>query len=89
MVALAHTPFGPVRGTERQDGTTSPGGGRVLHFGGVPYARAARFGLPEPCEWTDELDATRPGAAPPQTVGGLDLVPGMTPDRQSEDCLTA
>jgi len=61
----------------------------VLHFGGVPYARAARFGLPEPCEWTDELDATRPGAAPPQTVGGLDLVPGMTPDRQSEDCLTA
>ena len=61
----------------------------MLHFGGVPYARAARFGLPEPCAWTDELDATRPGAAPPQTVGGLDLVPGMTPDRQSEDCLTA
>jgi len=84
VVALAHTPFGPVRGTERQHD-----GARVLHFGGVPYARAARFGLPEPCEWTDELDATRPGAAPPQTIGGLDLVPGMAPDRQSEDCLTA
>jgi para-nitrobenzyl esterase len=83
VVAVA-TPFGPVRGTERQHG-----GAPVLHFGGVPYARAARFGLPEPCEWTEELDATLPGAAPPQTIGGLDLVPGMAPDRQSEDCLTA
>jgi len=73
-----------VRGTERQRD-----GSRVLHFGGVPYARAARFGLPEPCEWSDELDATQPGAAPPQTVGDLDLVPGMAPDRQSEECLTA
>jgi para-nitrobenzyl esterase len=78
------TPFGPVRGRERQHGATT-----VLHFGGVPYARATRFGLPAPCEWRDELDATRPGAAPPQTVGGLDLVPDMVPDRQSEDCLTA
>ena len=82
--ARAVTPFGPVRGTDRQRD-----GARVLHFGGVPYARAARFGLPEPCEWTDELDATQPGAAPPQTVGDLDLVPGMAPDRQSEECLTA
>ena len=82
--ARAVTPFGPVRGTERQRD-----GSRVLHFGGVPYARAARFGLPEPCEWSDELDATQPGAAPPQTVGDLDLVPGMAPDRQSEECLTA
>lgn len=84
MVARADTPFGSVRGAERQHD-----GARVLHFGGVPYARAERFGLPEPCTWTDELDATRPCAAPPQTIGGLDLVPGMAPDRQSEDCLTA
>ena len=36
------------------------------------------------------LDATRPGAAPPQTVGGLDLVPGMIPTAQSRrSCLTA
>ncbi|MFN8027691.1 MAG: carboxylesterase family protein [Acidimicrobiia bacterium] len=78
------TPFGPVRGTERTiDGTT------VLHFGGVPYAQAERFGLPQRVEWTDELDATRPGAAAPQTIGGLDLVPGMAPEHQSEDCLLA
>jgi len=85
VTTTARTPFGPVRGTERHhaDGTS------VLHFGGVPYARAERFGLPEPAEWRDEFDATQPGAAPPQTVGGLDLVPGMAPDRQSEDCLTA
>jgi len=85
VTATARTPIGPVRGTERHhtDGTS------VLHFGGVPYARAERFGLPEPVEWRDEFDATQPGAAAPQTVGGLDLVPGMAPDRQSEDCLTA
>ena len=39
--------------------------------------------------WTEPFDATEPGAAPPQVVGGLDLVPGMVPARQSEDCLTA
>ena len=36
--------------------------------------------MPEPITWTEPFDATRPGAAPPQTVGGLDLVPGMIPD---------
>src|SRR5439155_4110693 len=55
----------------------------------VPYARADRWGAPEPCSWTEPFDATRPGAAAPQTVGGLDLVPGMIPERQSEACLTA
>jgi para-nitrobenzyl esterase len=63
--------------------------GSVTRFGGVPYARAARWGLPEPITWSDPFDATRPGAAPPQTVGGLDLVPGMIPAAQTEDCLTA
>jgi para-nitrobenzyl esterase len=61
----------------------------VLRFGGVPYARAARFGLPEPARWSEPLDATRPGPAPPQTTDGLDLVPGMVAARQDEDCLTA
>jgi para-nitrobenzyl esterase len=61
----------------------------VVRFGGVPYARAARWGLPAPTSWTEPLDATRAGPAAPQTVGGLDLVPGMIPERQSEDCLTA
>ena len=44
---------------------------------------------PSRSRWTEPLDATRPGAAPPQAVGGLDLVPGMIPARQSEHCLTA
>jgi para-nitrobenzyl esterase len=75
------TPAGPVVG--RRDG-------RVLRFGGVPYARAPRWGAPAPCSWSDPLDATAPGAAPPQTVSGLDLVPGMIPKTpQVEDCLTA
>jgi para-nitrobenzyl esterase len=74
------TSVGPIVG--RADGA-------VVRFGGVPYACAERWGLPEPSTWTEPLDATRPGAAPPQTVGGLDLVPGMIPDAQSEDCLTA
>ncbi|MDQ1432696.1 MAG: para-nitrobenzyl esterase, partial [Actinomycetota bacterium] len=63
--------------------------GAVLRFGGVPYARAERWGAPEPYTWTEPRDATRPGAAPPQTVGGLDLVPDMVPSTQAEDCLTA
>ena len=74
------TPSGPVIG--RRDGT-------LVRFGGVPYARADRWCAPEPYSWTEPLDASRPGAAPPQTVGGLDLVPGMIPTEQSEDCLTA
>jgi para-nitrobenzyl esterase len=73
-------PCGPVVG--RADGA-------LARFGGVPYARAERWGAPEPSSWREPLDATAPGAAPPQTVGGLDLVPGMIPASQSEACLTA
>ncbi len=78
--AIVETPVGPVRGTER-DG--------LLRYGGVPYARAERWCAPERHEWREPFDATRPGAAPPQTVGGLDLVPDMIPGAQSEACLTA
>jgi para-nitrobenzyl esterase len=77
---VVDTPVGPVRGTRTADG--------IARFGGVPYARAARLGAPEPSSWTEPLDATQPGPAAPQVVGGLDLVPGMVPARQSEDCLT-
>jgi para-nitrobenzyl esterase len=79
-------PAGPIVG--RADDSSRQHVG-VVRFGGVPYARADRWGLPESCTWTEPFDATRPGPAPPQTVGGLDLVPGMIPDAQSEDCLTA
>jgi para-nitrobenzyl esterase len=74
------TPSGPVTGAHD---------GSVFRFGGVPYARAERWGAPEPQRWTEPFDATRPGAAPPQTVGGLDLVPDMVPATQTEACLTA
>ena len=75
-VTTVDTPVGPVLGTRRD---------------GVRCASAAcrtraptRWGVPEPSSWTEPLDATRPGAAAPQTVGGLDLVPGMIPTAQSE-----
>src|SRR6478609_6620678 len=71
---------GPVVG--RRDGD-------VVRFGGVPYASAERWGLPEAMTWSAPFDATEPGASPPQSVGGLDLVPGMIPDAQTEACLTA
>ncbi len=74
------TPVGPVVG-RRERG--------IQRFGGVPYVCAGRLRAPEPVRWTEPLDATEPGPAPPQVVGGLDLVPGMIPARQSEDCLAA
>jgi para-nitrobenzyl esterase len=75
------TPSGPVVGTRD---------GAVVRFGGVPYARAERWRTPELTSWSEPLDATAPGAAPPQLVSGLDLVPGMIPKTpQAEDCLTA
>ena len=73
-------PCGPVVG--RRDGS-------LARFGGVPYARADRWRVPEPSSWREPRDATAPGAAPPQSVGGLDLVPDMIPASQSEACLTA
>src|SRR4051812_26162630 len=79
-VVEVDTPSGPVVG--RRDGS-------VVRFGGVPYARAERWLLPEPTSWSEAFDATRPGASPPQSVGGLDLVPGMIPGAQTEACLTA
>src|SRR3979490_3295756 len=68
------TPVGPVRGSVT-DG--------VVHAGGRPGPQAGRGGARRPITWTEPLDATQPGAAPPQVVGGLDLVPGMTPSRQA------
>lgn len=62
----------------------------VLHFGGVPYAQASRFGLPEPVSrWSLDRDCTRPGALPPQRTEGLELVPGMAVGETNERCLTA
>lgn len=77
---LVVTPFGPVRGERR---------GGVLHLGGVPYGQARRFEQCEPLAWPEPIDATRPGPAPPQPAGALDLVPGMAAALTSEECLCA
>lgn len=74
MVQLL-TDSGPVLG-EIEGGIT------VLR--GVPYARAARFGLPEPPPpWTSPRDARRPGPACPQPDGPL----GRPVEGTDEDCL--
>ena len=65
-------------------------GRKVVHFGGVPFASAHRFGLPQPpVPWASLFDATGVGAAAPQRTEGLELVPGMVPASTSEDCLNA
>lgn len=77
---VVDTASGPVLGCRDSEG---------LRFGGMPYARADRWRAPEPFTWKEPLDATRPGAGPPQIVGGPFLVPGMFPSEQAEGCLTA
>ncbi|GAA0652712.1 carboxylesterase family protein [Kutzneria viridogrisea] len=58
---------GTLRGSE-QDG--------VAVFRAVPYATAERFHAPEPVRpWPGVRDATRPGAAAPQAIGGPPVVP--------------
>ena len=67
-----------------------PDGPSVLHFGGVPYAQAPRFGLPDAVDrWFTARDCTRPGALPPQRIEGLELVPGMAVGETHEQCLSA
>ena len=60
------TPVGPVVG-RRERG--------IQRFGGVPYARAGRLRVPEPVRWTEPLDATEPGPAPPQSSAGSTSCP--------------
>ena len=69
--------------------------GAVRRFAGIPYAAspagAGRFRPPEPAPaWDGVRAAADFGPAPFQATEGpmAGLVPGMTPDRVSEDCLT-
>ena len=86
-MTIVHTPCGAVQGRVVRGGNHSL---EVRHFGGVPYASARRFGLPQPhATWDGDRDCTQPGAAPVQRSDGLDLVPDMSPAATTEDCLTA
>lgn len=84
------TTAGPVAGRAVSAPAEAGSSRDLWYFGGVPYARAERFGAPmPPLPWHDVRDARTPGAAPPQRADGPAVVPGMTPDRIDEDCLTA
>ena len=86
ITSIARTSAGEVQGRIVTGGEN---GRQIVHFGGVPYGSAPRFGVPQPTVgWTGIRDATEPGAAPPQRSDGLDLVPDMTPVSTTEDCLT-
>lgn len=80
---IVDTASGPVRGT-RADGVSA--------FLGIPYAAPPvgplRYASPRPAiRWTEPRDASRPGAASIQTLGGAAawLYEGASP--QGEDCL--
>ncbi|MEW1739831.1 carboxylesterase family protein [Nocardia beijingensis] len=63
--------------------------GEVAVFRGIRYARAERFGAPEPVPPPEGVyDATRRSAIAPQLPGRLESVMGRAdPLEQSEDCL--
>lgn len=73
------TPFGTVRGVAR-DG--------IHVFTGIPFARAARFGPPNPVTaWDGELEATVTRAQCPQLPGLLERLLGGTSIPMDEQCL--
>jgi para-nitrobenzyl esterase len=74
-VDVVHTDRGPVTGRETPTG---------LAFRGLPYARARRFGPPEPAPvWRAVREAHRPGPACPQPDGPQ----GRPSEGVDEDCL--
>jgi para-nitrobenzyl esterase len=64
--------------------------GDVLHYRGIPYAEARRFGAPEPASgWAGVRDASRHGPICPQPPSPLVLVMGEVPGvPEDEACLT-
>ncbi|HEX6246199.1 MAG TPA: carboxylesterase family protein [Polyangiales bacterium] len=62
----------------------------VVRYRGIPFARAARFGEPQPVPaWTGVRDATRSGPICPQPGFPLEDVMGpASPAVQDEDCLS-
>jgi para-nitrobenzyl esterase len=62
----------------------------VLHFRGVPFAEAERFGEPRPARsWSGARDATRHGPVCPQLPARMAMIMGPAETlAQAEDCLT-
>jgi para-nitrobenzyl esterase len=62
--------------------------GREGAYLGIPYAKAARFGPPEPVTWAGEREAFAPGPPAPQPKRPIsEFAHGVTPPG-AEDCLT-
>lgn len=80
MSSVVETSAGAVRGVVE---------GAVMAYRGIPYARAERFGEPQPsAPWAGVREATEFGAAAPQLASRLARVMGDFEIRQGEDCLS-
>ena len=64
--------------------------GSLLHFRGIPYARAERFAPPEsPSPLRGKRDASRHGPVCPQSPSRFDTITGaQSPAPQDENCLS-
>lgn len=79
-MTISALPCGQVRGEQ---------GRGVVHFRGLPYASAARFGQPvRLAPWDGLRDATRHGPIPPQPPSRLRAAMGDFERPRDEDCLT-
>ncbi|MEY2457311.1 MAG: para-nitrobenzyl esterase [Acidimicrobiaceae bacterium] len=77
---IASTTAGKVQGIER-DG--------VVQLRGIPFARAERFGAPQPAEeWTDVRECAAFGSIAPQNPSPLETMLGAGSAPTSEDCLS-
>jgi para-nitrobenzyl esterase len=84
------TPLGSLTGLWWQPEGSGP---PIRRFAAIPYAVAPvgtrRFRPPEAAGgWTGTRDATADAPAQPQSDGGIELVPGMTPARTDDDSLS-
>lgn len=94
ITAAASIFAGPARAAVEVNGGRLEGAatGGVAAFTGIPYAAppvgALRYRSPRPpAAWSGVLDATKPGAAPIQTLSGPAAWLYEGADPQSEDCL--
>ena len=84
---VATSPFGRVRGTAQTVRDHGPTPVEIAIFKGIPYASAARFGLPVAVtSLGDDFDATTYRALCPQLLGGMERLLGGSRLPASEAC---